>query len=154
MDFAVVSGLQRWMDLLMHVSAYDINCQYRLKFFKRMEELAKIHERLEKMGVISKAYAKVFPWTLAGVGKFHLAGHKASCRYTWSFHLLPGSCMTDGEAAERVWALLNFLGLRTREMNPGHRHDIMNLFYSFLNINRLHGIGTKVDGYGIGDTLT
>ena len=125
----------------MHVSAYDINCQYRLKFSQRLRDIAKTHERLEKMSVIAMGYAKLFPWTLSGVGKFHLPGHKGSCRYKWSFNFLPGSCMTDGEAAERVWSMLNFLGLRTREMNPGHRHDVINMFYSYLNVNRLHGMG-------------
>lgn len=145
-DFAVISGLQRWMDLLMHVSAYDINCQYRLKFVERLKAMARTHADLKLMSTIKRDYAKGMPWTLAGVGKFHLAGHKASCRFKWSFNFLPGSAMTDGEAAERVWAVLNFLGLRTREMNPGHRHDVINQFYSYMNVNRIHGLGEQVSG--------
>ena len=131
----------------MHVSAYDINCQYRINFVSRLKAMATKHADLKLMSVIKMDYAKGTPWTLAGVGKFHLVGHKPSCRYKWSFNYLPGSAMTDGEAAERVWAVLNFLGLRTREMNPGHRHDVMNQFYSYMNVNRVHGIGGCHQGY-------
>ena len=49
--------------------------------------------------------------------------------------------MTDGEAAERIWSILNVLAARTREMSPGHRHDVINHFYNDMNLRRLQGIG-------------
>ena len=52
--------------------------------------------------------------------------------------------MTDGEAAERIWAILNHLASRTKEMSPGHRHDVMNDFYSDMNVRRLHSMGETV----------
>ena len=105
--------------------------------------MATTHADLKSMSAIRMDYLKGVPLTVAGVGKFHLPGHKSSCRYKYSFNFLPGSGMTDGEAAERIWAVLNFLGLRTREMNPGHRHDVMNQFYSYMNVNRVHGLGKQ-----------
>ncbi|PSS00733.1 hypothetical protein PHLCEN_2v4114 [Hermanssonia centrifuga] len=136
-DFAMVSGLHRFMDLPMHVSAYDINCQYRINFDRRMEEF-----RTRGMEFASiRIRLKYFPWTIAGVGKFHLPAHKASCRYKYSFRYLPGVGMTDGEAVERIWASLNTLALRTREMASGHRHDTINDFQNDMNVRRVHGIG-------------
>lgn len=136
----MLSGLQRWMPLRMHVSGYDINCQYRIHFDARVkwmrEQLKKVH--------MDSIQATFFPWTLAAVGKFHLPAHKAACRYRFSFHWLPGVGMTDGEAPERVWATLNALGARTREMTAGHRHDVINDHHSDMNVRRLHGIGEHI----------
>lgn len=144
-DFAVSFGLRRWMDLLMHVAAYDVQCQYRLKFKTRMASMWKILSRLDKCKILKGNDRKLFPWTIAGVGKFHLAGHRADCRYRWSFNFLPYSAMMDGEAPERIWSVTNPLSNRTREMNPGHRHDIMNEFYSDQNVRRTHNISTSLD---------
>ena len=134
-DFAVSSGLQRWMDLLMHVCAYDINCQYRINFHKRMDEFAKLRKEIDLLKLIPE---RVFPWTLAGVGKFHLAGHVLSCRYKWSFNLLPGPGQVDGEAPERVWPAVNSVATRTMEMTPGRRHETYNDLYNDQNVRREH----------------
>lgn len=142
-DFALVSGLQRWMKLLMHVFGYDLQCQHRPNFDERMSILRSV---LEELDTVLKLEGD-FPTTVGGVGKFHLAGHKALCAHLWSFNLLPGSAMTDGEAAERIWSAVNPLGNRTREMNPGHRHDVMNEFYSDQNVRRVHGMGKWYTGY-------
>lgn len=120
----------------MHVAAYDIQCQYRIHFDSRMDELRSTLSQLQ-----ARFHLKAFPWTIAGVGKFHLAGHKGDCQFCYNFKYLPGAAMTDGEAAERIWSAVNPLGARTREMNPGHRHDIMNQFYGDWNVRRVHGMG-------------
>lgn len=147
-NLAVASGLQRWSELFMHVGAYDINCQYRLHFNKRMKTLCETLEELKIGHLIKINRAKLFPWTVAGVGKFHLARHCVDCRYRWSFNFLPYSTMMDGEAAERIWSVTNALGNRTREMNPGHRHNAMNEFYSDQNIRHVHNIGKNVYSLG------
>ncbi|TFK79156.1 hypothetical protein K466DRAFT_506060, partial [Polyporus arcularius HHB13444] len=114
---------------------YDINCQYRKKFRKRIKD---IQTNFPNLLSIRLDY---LPFTLPGIGKFHAPAHTASCRCKYSYNYLPGVGMTDGEAAERIWAILNHLAARTKEMSPGHRHDVINHFYSDMNIRRLHGIG-------------
>ena len=49
--------------------------------------------------------------------------------------------MTDQEAAERNWAIQNGLGSRVREMNAGHRHDVINFFYDDANFRRTNEMG-------------
>lgn len=129
------------MNLLLHIVAYDINCQYRLKFNLRTKALWRSLQKLHAVNVLEMNDKRLFPWTIAGVGKFHLAGHKPDCRYKWSFNFLPYSAMMDGEAPERIWSVGNLLGNRTREMNPGHRHDVMNEFYNDQNLRRVHSMG-------------
>ncbi|TFK79239.1 hypothetical protein K466DRAFT_505889, partial [Polyporus arcularius HHB13444] len=134
-DYCMCSGLQRWLCLKRMSNGYDINCQYRKKFCIRIQDIQKRFPHLSTIRV------KLFPWTLPAIGKFHAPAHTASCRCKYSYNYLPGVGMTDGEAAERIWAILNNLASRTKEMSPGHRHDIMNDFYSDMNVRRLHAIG-------------
>ncbi|ETW79409.1 hypothetical protein HETIRDRAFT_322626 [Heterobasidion irregulare TC 32-1] len=133
-DFAMASGLKRWMELRLHVSGYDINCQYRIHFDKRMAWMG------DNTGHLPAVSGARFPTTVAAVGKFHLPAHKASCRYKFSYHWLPGVGMTDGEAPERIWAILNDIGGSTREMTSGHRHDVINDHHSDMNVRRTHSI--------------
>lgn len=82
------------------------------------------------------------PPTTNGVGKLHAPGHTPACSFKFSMHWLPGAAMTDGESMERIWAGLNGIAARTREMASGHRHDIINYYHNDVNVRRLHKIGT------------
>ncbi|KAI0692086.1 hypothetical protein BC835DRAFT_1307278 [Cytidiella melzeri] len=138
-NFLMLSGLQRWMQLRLHISAYDINCQYRIHFWER---LAAIQEKFFKKRMSALASIKDFrfPATRAAVGKFHEPAHKQDCLLSYSFHYLPGAGQTDGEAPECIWASTTSLALRTREMSAGHRHDTINFFHNDMNWRRTYGI--------------
>lgn len=81
------------------------------------------------------------PPTTSGIGKLHAPGHIGECSYKFSMHWLPGAAMTDGESAERIWADLNGIAARTREMASGHRHDVINYHHNDVNSRRTHKIG-------------
>ena len=127
------------MDLMLHVSAYDINCQYCINHGLRMEDFWGLRERTEALKVIPK---KRWPFTLWGVGKFHARAHNKDCRTKWGFNFLPWSTMADGEASERVWPSVNSLSPRTREMNPGNRQETINKSYGDQNIRKVHNMCT------------
>ena len=131
-DLAVLSSCQHWATLKLIVSAYDINCQYRINFYDRMQTL---EARLSEFLSIRKYFCPEILW-ISGVGKFHIPAHKVACRYEYSFNYLPGVGMTDGEAVERIWSSLNSISLRTREMASGHRHDTINDFHDYKNVDR------------------
>ncbi len=128
------SGLRPWLGLERHCSGYDINCQYRKNFRARITQMQHDFPTLSSIRITN------FPWTIPGIGKFHAPAHTATCRCKYSYNYLPGVGMTDGEAAERIWAVLNLLAVRTKEMSSGHRHDVINDFHSDLNIRRVHGL--------------
>ena len=128
------SGLRPWQCLHRHCSGYDINCQYRKNFKARIEQMQQTFPQLNSIRI------NLFPWTLPAIGKFHAHGHQASCRSNYSYHFLPGVGMTDGEASERIWAVLNYLASRTKEMGEGHRHDVINDFHSDMNARRVHSM--------------
>ncbi|OCH85647.1 hypothetical protein OBBRIDRAFT_807358 [Obba rivulosa] len=120
------------MQVFLHISGYDINCQYRKNFWKRMEWFRK------NRGLMNSIKHVQFPKTLSVIGKFHLPAHNAACRYKFSYYWMPGAAMTDGEAPERIWAVLNGLAAHTQEMAAGHRHDIINDHHSDMNVRRTH----------------
>ncbi|KAI0730475.1 hypothetical protein C8Q76DRAFT_613044 [Earliella scabrosa] len=133
-DYCMCSGLRPWLGLKRHCSGYDINCQYRKKFRERILKLQRDFPHL------SSIQLSRMPWTIPAIGKFHAPAHTVTCRCKYSYNYLPGVGMTDGEAAERIWAVLNNLAARTKEMSSGHRHDVINDFHSDMNVRRVHGL--------------
>ncbi|KAI0654518.1 hypothetical protein C8Q70DRAFT_1047971 [Cubamyces menziesii] len=131
-DFALVSAMQRYIKLHLLVGCYDIHCQYIKNLRTRLrDEFGVTLENLESIDVA------ILPKIVALVGKYHLAMHKGECRHKHSLHFVPGSCMSDGEHLERVWAITNAVARRTKEMSAGHRHDLLNDHYSYINFRRL-----------------
>ncbi|KAH9919145.1 hypothetical protein B0H21DRAFT_713026 [Amylocystis lapponica] len=127
-----------WMGLRRHVSGYDINCQYRLKFDARIAAIAK--RAVDYPSILRYD----FPMIVGAVGKFHSAAHRELCRFLFGYYWLPGVGMTDGEAPERIWATLNALASRTSQMTAGHRHDVINDHHSDMNARRVHGIAKQL----------
>ena len=128
------SGLAPYVTICRHCNGYDINCQYRIHFRQRIKDWRKMFPTLKGFQI------KYFPYTLAGIGKFHAPAHTASCRTAYSYNFLPGVGMTDGEALERIWSVFNALATRTKEMSSGHRHDVINDFHSDMNVRRVHAM--------------
>jgi hypothetical protein len=136
----MLSGLQQWMNLIFHISAYDINCQYRIHFWERLTVIIKQFCQ-NSVSAFRSIQNFTIPTTWAGICKFHELAHKLSCCLQYSFHCLLGGGQTDGEAMERIWAAMIFLGLRTQEMSPGHRHDTINYYHNDMNWRKTYGIG-------------
>ncbi|KAI0671448.1 hypothetical protein C8Q78DRAFT_973243 [Trametes maxima] len=134
-DFALVSCLQRYLQLLLLMGTYDIHCQYIKNLRTRLErEFGVVLEELDSI------VSAELPEIRAGIGMFHAEAHKGDCRFKHSQFYLPGACRNDGEMLERIWAVTNALACRTKEMTAGHRHDVLNDRYSAMNVRRLHGM--------------
>ena len=136
-DLAHLSALRPYTALPLWVSGYDVNCQYRIHFSTRIETM------LQRFGTLSclPSYGTVLPPTLVAIGKFHLPAHKTSCRFKFAYNFLQGVGLTDGEAAERIWAVSNAWAIRAREMTWGHRHDLLNDVWNDMNVRRVHSMG-------------
>ncbi|EIW51995.1 uncharacterized protein TRAVEDRAFT_136413 [Trametes versicolor FP-101664 SS1] len=134
-DFCLVSALSHYRELGLLYGTYDIHCQYIKNLRTRLyEEFNKVAHELESID------SAELPIIRAAVGKYHLAMHTGDCRHKHSLHFMPGACMTDGETLERMWAILNALARRTKEMSAGHRHDVLNDTYADMNTRRLQGL--------------
>ncbi|KDQ05612.1 hypothetical protein BOTBODRAFT_78386, partial [Botryobasidium botryosum FD-172 SS1] len=102
--------------------SYDIACQYSRHFQERFEE--------RFLGV--KDYTR-FRFLIP---KMHLYAHKEDCQFRFSFNYTDGCGRTDGEAPERGWAELNEHSASTREMNGGHRHEVLDDKVSDINFRK------------------
>lgn len=137
-DFAHLSALQPYHALRRIYHGYDINCQYRRNLPKRL------HWVKDNVRGMTSIVTTELPDTKHVIPKFHAGGHKRTCRPYFSAYYTPGCAMTDFETQERVWAILNHLGNRTREMTSGHRQDVINDHHSDVNVRQVHKMGTRV----------
>ncbi|KAH9929939.1 uncharacterized protein BXZ73DRAFT_47793 [Epithele typhae] len=137
-DLCHLSATKAYYTLPMFISGYDINCQYRKKYDERVAQTCAAFAGMTCLPEDSRLQ----PFTLGAVGKWHLAAHEVGCRFKFSYNFLPGAAITDGEALERIWAAITGLSARTKEMSPGHRHDVLNHHWNDMNSQRLHKMPT------------
>ena len=111
---------------------YDIACQYLKNLSRRLSKnFPQQHQLLELLNR-----------TTFAVPKLHVAGHKYDCQYRYSLNYIDGAGRMAGELIETAWAEANNIGPSTREMNPGHRHDVLNDFYGDWNWRKVQRMGT------------
>lgn len=127
--------MQKYMDLPMHIFSYDINCQFQARWDQRQEQMRKLQHILPSIKNLN------FPPIVPVIGTFHNAAHKEECQSLFSSQFVPGCARNEGEASERIWAILNMLALRTQEMTPGHRHDVINHFLGDMNMRNMNQMG-------------
>ncbi|KAF7335063.1 hypothetical protein MVEN_02256800 [Mycena venus] len=113
-DTALRSGLgEEAKTLRWIILAYDIWCQYKAKLLARIKdsfpEMLSVFERIE--GVI---------------GKMHILNHQERCMFAFNLNFLFCVGLTTGELIETGWAEHNLTAGSTKEMNDGHRHDVID----------------------------
>ena len=128
--------MQPFLDLPLITEWYDIFCQYVIRFAIRMDEEFSDDMLAELESITSRD----LPEIIGGVGKYHMSMHTQSCREKFSMNHLPCACMDDGENCERLWGLINAMSRRTKEMTPGHRHDVLNDLFYQENVRRTHSM--------------
>jgi hypothetical protein len=93
--------------------AYDIGCQHcihlRERFAKHFPDL------IEQL----REFQEVVP-------SLHIHGHIEDCQYRYNLAYHEGAGRTYGENLEGIWGARHVIGGMTKEMNNGHRHDILN----------------------------
>ncbi|KAK7049165.1 CxC2 domain-containing protein [Favolaschia claudopus] len=132
MDYILVMGLAGSEVCQLFVS-YDIACQWHKHLWERMKRFPldiRLHE--------GKHYCVFL------VPKFHLPAHIEACNVKFSFHLTRFVGMTDGEAPERGWSVINPLAGATAEMGPGNRRDTINDAFNDTNHKKILGLGKWV----------
>ena len=73
--------------------------------------------------------------------KKHLDGHKENCKYRFSLNYAKGVGRGHGEGIETSWAEAKQSGGSTRQMNHGHRHDVLIDLLNNWNFEKLRGLG-------------
>ncbi|KAF7305755.1 CxC2 domain-containing protein [Mycena chlorophos] len=124
MDWILLCTL--WMErLLKYGFAYDIACQWMVHFFERLEVIKARGGHGAMLATELEEHMCQF-----GLPVWHAA-------------YLLGFGKTDGEAMERVWALLNPAAWATKEMGEGARHDVLEDKIDHLNWEKNIGLGLE-----------
>lgn len=131
-DYVATSSLRRLHALLEILFSYDIVCQWIINRFERMRDLPEHLQLPETMEI------------LAAIPKGHCPGHKYECQCRFAMGIQPGVGRTDGEAIERVWALIRMCAASIKEMGPGSRADTLDDHFGFLNWSKLIGLGSSI----------
>lgn len=129
-DRALFGALQNTEQIRRKVLAYDIGCQYcvnlRARFAQQFPDM-----QIDDLIVL--------------VGKMHVHNHVDECKWRRSFNYTSGVGRMDGEAAERFWAEMNQLAGSTKQMNPGHRNDILDDSISDWNRRKMQNLPRAIE---------
>ncbi|KAJ6526481.1 hypothetical protein DFH09DRAFT_1095195 [Mycena vulgaris] len=112
-DYAVVFGLAEATHLRWIRLTYDIWCQYYVHLADRIEAL------FPSMRDICAKIRGAIP-------KMHIHNHIERCQMEWNLNWLSYVVFTIGEMIETGWAEHNLTAGSTKEMNDGHRHDVVD----------------------------
>lgn len=130
MDFALAGALEGLDELAHFIFTYDVACIYgkklRERFEARFPHLLPIVDRLHLL-----------------LPKLHALAHKEICQILFALCYTWGAGLSHGESVEHPWAEHNQVGLSTREMSAGHRHDALNAIHSHWNWCKMEKIGTS-----------
>ncbi|KIK11458.1 hypothetical protein PISMIDRAFT_19513 [Pisolithus microcarpus 441] len=73
----------------------------------------------------------------AGIGMWHVHGHKQEC-YTWySLLFIKGSGWVDGEIIETLWSTLNIVSASTRGMTTPHCQELLDFQMNDSNFMKM-----------------
>ena len=115
-------------DITVALVMYDIMCQYRVHFQKR------ITDSLE-LSIPSSLELRM------GIGLFHIHGHQDSCLPQFSPSYIPGAKQVDGEIIEMLWAPLNNISWSLWGMSLAHRQEVLDAHINHSNWKKLVWIG-------------
>lgn len=73
----------------------------------------------------------------------HVNNHKENCVYKHSCSYVESAGHFHGETAEHEWAELNQVATQTRQMNNGHRQDVLIDHHSDWNWKKVVNMGTS-----------
>ncbi|KAL0068273.1 hypothetical protein AAF712_004660 [Marasmius tenuissimus] len=111
--------------------AYDCNCQYcvnmRPRFEKTCPELLHIVNHLR-----------------FAIGPMHLPDHKDECMFLFSAAYMICIGQFNGDSGKQVWASLNAFGPATRQMNNGHRQDVISGWLLYWNWLKAIGMAQRL----------
>ncbi|KAI6001994.1 hypothetical protein EDD15DRAFT_2192690 [Pisolithus albus] len=125
MDYSLTHALSYNMTGIENVLCfYDINCAYMKNLRRRIESSDLLH----------------LPPSLritAGIGMWHVHGHKKECYTRYSPLFIKGAGWVDGEIIETLWSTLNIVSASTRGMTSPHRQELLDFQMNDSNFMKM-----------------
>ncbi|EPS99173.1 hypothetical protein FOMPIDRAFT_17276, partial [Fomitopsis schrenkii] len=102
------------------IFTYDVACIYRVNLRKHFEgRYPHLVPLLDRMQLL--------------LPKLHALTHKEICQIVLALCYAWGAGLSHGESVKHPWAEHNQVGLSTRKMSSGHRHDALNMIHNYWN---------------------
>ncbi|KAI6027874.1 hypothetical protein BKA83DRAFT_4123754 [Pisolithus microcarpus] len=125
MDYSLAHALSYNMTGINNVLCfYDINCAYMKNLQRRVDSSDFLH--------IQPAMK-----ITAGIGMWHVHGHKKECYARYSLLFIKGSGWVDGEIIETLWSTLNVVSASTRGMTSPHRQELLDFQMNDSNFMKM-----------------
>ncbi|KAI5986651.1 hypothetical protein EDD15DRAFT_2373117 [Pisolithus albus] len=125
MDYSLTHALSYNMTAIENVLCfYDINCAYMKNLWRHIESSDLLH----------------LPPSLritAGIGMWHVHGHKKECYTRYSPLFIKGAGWVDGEIIETLWSTLNIVSASTRGMTSPHRQELLDFQMNDSNFMKM-----------------
>lgn len=122
-----------------YMSSYDMSCSYSINMHARF---------LERFPDVAPAIPK-FTFLIPLV---HVNNHKENCVYKYACSYMENAGHFHGETAEHEWAELNQVAPQTRQMNNGHRQDVLIDHHSDWNWKKVVNMGELYESINFDDT--
>ncbi|KAJ7856109.1 hypothetical protein B0H14DRAFT_3644060 [Mycena olivaceomarginata] len=111
------------LELFLYIVSYDSYCSFVVNQLKRATVLfpkdSWFHKMLEKVE--------------GQIPADHINGHGPDCQCVWQAVYFACRAHFHGETAEMIWGFLNPLGVSTRQMTGGARHNTINFVIDTWN---------------------
>ncbi|KAJ6550380.1 hypothetical protein DFH09DRAFT_925918, partial [Mycena vulgaris] len=133
-DYAICFALAEAMTLRWIFATYDIWCQYYIHLLDRISEM---------FPSMADTIAKI----RGAIPKMHILNHLERCQFEWNLNWLSYVAFTVGEMIETGWAEHNLTAGSTKEMNAGHRHDVVDDTSNHWNWDKMVGLAASVRLY-------
>ena len=115
---------------------YDIACQYFVHFQDRIGHLLPQGLQID-----------------AGIGSFHVHGHKNECFFRYGTSFIPFSGITAGEILESLWANMNTISPVVQTATLAHRSEILDDHASDSNHKKAVGLCKYISSSGSSQVL-
>ncbi len=113
------------------VVSYDVACQYKANLPTRFEK--------REPHLLHRIPRRIL------IGKMHVQAHNEICQYLYSWNYTEGVGRSDGEEVERWWAEANQAAGSTKQMNAGHRREVLSDLMNDWNWTKNENARTFLD---------
>ena len=134
MDYSLTHALSYNMTSINNVLCfYNINCTY-MKNLWRHEDCSDFLQIPPSLRIT------------AGIGIWHVHGHKKECYTRYSPLFIKGSGWVDGEIIETLWSTLNIVSASTCGMTSPHRQELLDFQMNDSNFMKMIRMGMEIQG--------
>jgi hypothetical protein len=104
---------------------------------------------MERVIELFPSMASIIDKIEGAIPKMHILNHIERCQMEWNMNWLRYCGFTVGEMIETGWAVHNLTAGSTKEMNAGHRHDVVDDTSNHWNWEKMITLGAYLSNISL-----